>query len=411
MTSRGPAVAWLLAAGTSLLVAAGLILLALTLDQPPEGGWGFRGFPAIFAIGSGVVGWLIMVRQPSNRIGLVLAFGGLLNGAQLFLTEYAAAGLRQSLPASNVAAWVNAFIWVPTLALMAGATPLLFPDGRFPSPRWRGAGWMLAIGAIWVTAIIAVYPSALDTTRLVQRVIRVPIDDAILNSLSYVGLVILSFGVVLSAGSLVLRWRRSSGVVREQLKWLAASATLVAATMWLSVIPGPITNGIFIFAIGTVPIAVGIAVLRYRLYEIDTVISRTLVYGALTAILTGAFAGIQRLLQAVFVGATGNESDAAIVITTLVLATSFAPLKREIEKFVDQRFTDTSSSPATAATSTAAAGAQGPSNGSGGAVTAWPADIEVVLRRVVREEIRDAFAEATPVLGATSETTDIARTQ
>jgi hypothetical protein len=388
----------LLAAGTALLVAAGLILLALTLDQPPQGGWGFRGFPTIFAIGSGVVGWLIMVRQPSNRIGLVLAFVGLLNGAQLFLTEYASAGLHQSLPASNVAAWVNAFIWVPTLTLMAGATTLLFPDGRLPSPRWRLAGWMLAIGAILVTAIIAVYPNALNTPRLVQRVIKVPIDDSTLNNLAYVGIGILGIGIVLSAGSLLLRWRRSKGVVREQLKWLAASAVLVAITMWLSVLPSPVANAIFIFAIGTVPISVGIAVLRHRLYDIDTVISRTLVYGALTAILTGAFAALQRLLQAVFVGATGNESDAAIVITTLVLATSFAPLKREIEKFVERRFKDTSASRAGVSANPDAAARSGSSNGSSGTMTAWPADIEVILRRVVREEIRDALADAASVL-------------
>lgn len=409
-TSRGSAAAWLLAASTALLVAAGLILLALTLEQPPQGGWGFRGFPAIFAIGSGVVGWLIMVRQPSNRIGLVLAFGGLLNGAQLFLTEYAAAGLHESLPASNVAAWINAFIWVPTLTLMAGATPLLFPDGRLPSPRWRVAGGLLAIGSISVLAAIAVYPDALNTTRLVKRVIQVPIDDSTVNNLSYVGIAVLGIGIVLSAGSLLLRWRRSSGVVREQLKWLAASAALVAVTMWLSILPNPVANAVFIVAIGTVPIAVGIAVLRHRLYDIDTVISRTLVYGALTAILTGAFAALQRLLQAVFVGATGNESDAAIVITTLVLATSFAPLKREIEKFVDRRFKDTSASRTGVSAATASAGTSGSSNGADGAGAAWPADIEVVLRRVVREEIRDALAEAAPGLAAPVEPATSTRT-
>lgn len=392
MTSRGPALAWLLAAGTSLLVAAGLILLALTLDAPPQGGWGFRGFPAIFAIGSGVVGWLIMVRQPSNRIGLVLAFVGLLNGGQLFLTEYASAGLHQSLPASNVAAWVNGFIWVPTLALMAGATPLLFPDGRLPSPRWRLAGLMLAIGSILVAGAIALYPDALNTPRFVKRVIEVPIDDSTLNNMAYAGIGVLGVGIVLSAGSLLLRWRRSRGVVREQLKWLALSAALVAATMWLSILPNALANAAFIVAIGTVPIAVGIAVLRYRLYEIDTVISRTLVYGALTAILTGAFAALQRLLQAVFVGATGNESDAAVVITTLILATSFAPLKREIEKFVERRFKDTS------ATRTPGASAAGltSTNGAGVRAAAFPADFEVVLRRVVREEIRDALESARP---------------
>src|SRR6185503_2686283 len=160
-SSSSNRLATLLAAIAIAETAAGLLLLVLTIDNPPRGGWGFRGFPAIFVLGSTTVGWLIMVRRPDNRIGLLLALVGVLNGAQLFLTEYAALATRVALPAGALAGWLNAFVWPPTLALMAGAIPLVFPDGHLPSPRWRPVAWLMAASAGLVIAIIAVYPDAL----------------------------------------------------------------------------------------------------------------------------------------------------------------------------------------------------------------------------------------------------------
>ncbi len=378
MEPRSTRLAWVIATGTGTFAVAGLTLLFLTLDHPPEGGWGFRGFPIIFTLAAGPLGWLIMRRRPDNRIGVLLSLGGLLSAAQLFLTEYAAAGTRVSLPASNVAALVNAFIWVPGVSLIAGAIPLVFPDGHLPSPRWRPVVLLMVASVILLCGIIAAFPSAIDTVRVVRRDFRLPIADATLNQAAYVFLIGLGISIIASGTSLFLRWRQSTGVVRQQLKWLALSIALVVATMWVSVVPGPVTAAIFIAAIGTVPVAVGIAVLRYRLYEIDAVISRTLVFGALTAILTGAFAAIQKLLQTVFVSVTGNESDAATIITTLILATSFAPLKKALEKLAERRFGD--------------------HLGGSGAATARAAgqpvpDLEAVLRRVIREEVRAALAD------------------
>jgi hypothetical protein len=212
-----------------------------------------------------------------------------------------------------------------------------------------------------------------------------PIADATLNQASYIVLSGLGIAIVASGASLFLRWRHSIGVVREQLKWLALSIGLVVSTMWLSIIPGIVPSAIFIGAVATVPVAVGVAVLRYRLYEIDAVINRTLVYGALTAILTGAFAALQKLLQAVFVSATGNESDAATVITTLVLATSFAPLKKALETFAEHRLGERAAR--SIATRTASAPEPGPGEPSG-------TDLETLLRRVVREELRAARTSA-----------------
>lgn len=375
---------------TALFTLAGLTILALTLDAPPAGGWGFRGFPAIYAVIGGVLGWLIMTRRPDNRIGLLIALIGLLGGAQLFMTEYAAAGVHQSLPGSNILAAINAAIWVPSVSILGGAIPLLFPDGRLPSPRWRPVAWLMAISGSTLVGILFAFPNAVDTPREVDRLIRLPIDDATLNSASYVALSGLAISVVGAAASVIRRWRHASGIVREQLKWLAASVALAVATMWLSVVPNVLLNAIFIFALGSVLIAVGIAVLRYRLYEIDAVINRSLVFGALAAILTGAFAALQKLLQEVFVAVTGNESDAATVITTLVLATSFVPLRKAIEKVVERRIT-----------SLAPALADGTAGDASDAMTS-PEDpdaepLEALLRRVVREELRAAREIERPV--------------
>jgi uncharacterized membrane protein len=203
-------------------------------------------------------------------------------------------------------------------------------------------------------------------------------------SLSYAA---IGIGVIAAFGSLWLRWRRSTGVEREQLKWLAWAGGLVVVMIPITFLPFKVVQVIFILVLALVPLAIGIAVLRYRLYEIDAVISRTLVYGALTAILAGLFAGVQRLLQGVFVAATGNESDAALVITTLVLATAFAPLKAWLERLVAHRFKEPPAGPALALVPVLGEPADGPTP------AIAPDELESMLRRVVRDELATAMAQ------------------
>lgn len=269
---------------------------------------------------------------------------------------------------------------------MAGALPLLFPDGHLLSARWRIAAAFLTIGVVGLIATIVLYPGTLDTPRPVQSPFPKWADDATLNRLSYGFLIVMAAGIVGGGISLILRWQQSSGVVREQLKWLALAVALVVLAMPLSISIQPIPTAIFIAAIATIPLAIGLAVLRYRLYEIDAFISRTVVFGALTAVLTGLFAALQKLFQTVFVAATGNESDAALVITTLILATAFTPLKRSIERTVERRLSDgrvRGAAPASVAMGDRARPSGDP---------AWdPSDLETMLRRVVREEVRAAM--------------------
>jgi hypothetical protein len=380
-TDRRKALANILAGSAIAVTLAGLLLLVLTVNTPPRGGWGFRGFPAIFVLGSTSIGWLIMVRRPDNRIGLVLALIGLLNALQLFLTEYAAQATRTGLPGATLAGLVNASIWVPTLALMAGGVPLLFPDGSLASPRWRPVGWAHGTergsvdldhhalsrraghATFRAAAVRHAHPGCDHEYRRLRgpcrarrghRRRRVEPHPALASS----------------------NRRRSRAAEVARL-----SVAFVVATMWLAIVPNPLAVALFIVAIGTVPLAVGVAVLRYHLYDIDTVISRTLVFGLLTAVLTGLFAGMQRLFQAIFVGVTGNESDAAIVITTLVLAAGFAPMKSALERFVSRRFASSASGPSSSSSAVAGGPELGP-------------DLEAALRRVVREEMRTALGLA-----------------
>jgi hypothetical protein len=190
--------------------------------------------------------------------------------------------------------------------------------------------------------------------------------------------------IVAAIGSVWLRWRRAAGVEREQLKWLAWAGGLVVITIPLSVLPFVAAQAAFILAIALVPLAIGIAILRYRLYDIDTVIARTLVYGLLTAVLAGLFAGLQRLLQGVFVSVTGNESDAAWAITALVLAASFSPLKASLERIVSRRLGDERRQATPTGAPSEAPRTTGPDD---------PDEaLEDAIRRIVREELAAALA-------------------
>lgn len=361
-----------LALTTALLTLAGLGLLFLTLDRPFDG-WGFRGFPAIFAAENATIGWLIMVRRPDNRIGILLAIAGLVSGLQVFATEYAGADPALGLPLADWVAWVNAYIWVVPLTVTAGVIPLAFPDGALPSSRWWPVAWLLGIGSAGVALTIAIAPASLGTGADITPPFEISADPALVNALSNVSYGVLLAGIAGAAGSLLWRWRRATGLVREQLKWLAWAGAIVVLVAPVTFLPYFFVELAFIAAVALLPVGVGIAVLRYRLYEIDTVIGQTLVFAVLTALLAGLFAALQRVLQSVFVAATGNESDAALVITTLVLATTFAPLKKALERVVERRFK----------ASGAAARAAGLRADDDGA----PEELEAMLRRVLREEL------------------------
>jgi hypothetical protein len=326
-----------LALGTT---AVALALAIANRDATPDPTWGFRAFPALFALSFTIVGYVVATQRSQNRIGWLLLGLGAASGLQLLSEQYAlddAYGLAR-LPGAPLVAWFDGWIWVPEVTTALCVIPALFPDGRPLSKRWRALLWATAMVAALATLAFAFGPAALANTGLNNplSIGRLGPDSPILIG-SFVALTACG---VASVASLGLRFRRAQGDEHEQLKWFTFAASLVALA-FLLLIPTDQAKPVqvlLIMTIALVPVAIGIAILRYRLYEIDTLINRSLVYGALTALLAGVFVATQTLLQRLFVAATGSSSDLAVVLTLFVVATAIAPLRARLQVMVDRRF-------------------------------------------------------------------------
>jgi len=318
------------------LVLAELWMIAVTLDRPTPDQWGFRGFEAVLALSFGSVGALIAARRPDSRIGWLILGLSVVTGIQGVVDQYPvlAEVATPPLAAGEAVRWVAAWIWViPSVAFMT-LLPLLFPDGHLLSPRWRLAV-LLALAAIAVqigSIVLATQP--LGPLPPTQN--PAPYFERIGPRMA-IGYVIQLAAVAVAATSAVLRYRRARGEVRQQIKWVAYAVVLVpfgaAAGFSGSFLGQVLLIGTAFFAAA----AIAIAIMRYRLYEIDLIINRTLVYGALSAVLAGVYTASITLSQRVFMAVTGERSDAAIVLTTLIVAATFTPLKARLQSIVDAR--------------------------------------------------------------------------
>jgi hypothetical protein len=242
---------------------------------------------------------------------------------------------------AEAAAWIYSWVWVPALGVIV-FLPLLFPNGRLPSPRWRPFAWLTVLLAAVGTIMAAISPGP-----GVGLSIRNPLGIESLPDLNEQLQALMFALIFVAAASLVWRMRYAGGVERQQIKWvayagaLAGGASLPTYTIleavdlrWLHMVGYvPALIGI----IG-VPLAVGIAILRYRLYEIDILINRTLVYSSLTATLVALYFGVILVLQRLFVVLTGEKSTLAVVASTLLIAALFNPFRRRIQRVVDRRF-------------------------------------------------------------------------
>ena len=296
-----------------------------------------------------IVGALIASRHPTNPVGWIcLAIG-------LFWTLIF---LGDSIPGSGpypvtIDALTQA-IWVPPVGLLGIYLILLFPDGKLPSRRWRPLAWLSGVVMVLASLGITFAPGPLEG----HPGVRNPFGLEAAPWLATAGIVILPLlplCMIASALSLLMRYRRSGGEEREQIKWIAFAASVVVLLYLITMVSSlmfplgiwfaagtPLWLGILqqaaIVSFAAVPIAVGFAVLKYRLYDIDLVINRTLVYGPLTATLVALyFLGIV-VLQRVFVALSGQKSTLAVVASTLLIAALFNPLRRRIQSFIDRRF-------------------------------------------------------------------------
>ena len=350
MSTRTAAwIAWSLCAVSVALMALALALLLLSGSAalPSELGslWGTAVQITVdFALP--ILGGLIASRRPDNLIGWIVCAAAVANAMDYFADGYATYALLaepNSLPGGLVTAWVSN--WVPMLAL--GLLPfflLLFPTGRLPSRRWRPVAVFAVLVYVVLPVGYAVLPGPLITFPSVENPLGH--EGAAGEIVPGVGQVsawmLFVLTSLISLVSLVLRFRRSRREERQQIKWVAYAAALIAAYLLVDSIFGealdpisPILSAIFF---GSLWVAIGVAILKYRLYNIDLLINRTLVYGSLTAILAAVYFGGIVVLQRLFVVLTGGKSTLAVVASTLVIAALFNPLRRRIQSFIDRRF-------------------------------------------------------------------------
>jgi hypothetical protein len=246
-----------------------------------------------------------------------------------------------------MAVWVTVWLWVPTLALCAFLL-LLFPDGRLPGSGWRWLARLCVLLALVGTALAAFSPGPLVSITSIHIQNPLGIDSLPNREVVVRSLQALLFALVLvGAGSMLVRLRRARGVERQQIKWLAYAAVTTAGGAILThvvsrAMDAPwLERGGFVILIGGVmgvPVSMGIAILRYRLYEIDLTINRTLIYGSLTATLALFYFGSVTTLQYLLSLLTGQGNTLAIVASTLAIAALFNPLRSRIQGFIDRRF-------------------------------------------------------------------------
>jgi uncharacterized membrane protein YhdT len=340
--------AWALCALSLALTALSLLLFILNFSYPNTHlyePWLDNTLTAVFYP---TVGAIVASRRPENPVGWLLCLYGLVISISYFCAEYAIYALLaepNSLPAAEVLVWIVSWM----LSIIVGLPAflyLLFPTGRLPSRRWRWVAWLIA-----ALVLAGVITSAFSSGALmgVLGPIRNPLGIEGFTGV-YKALLYFISPVALSAVvlSVFMRLRRAAGVERQQIKWFAyAAAASVMATSLAYLVPGVIDTPLWFERMGfalniafipAIPIAIGIAILRYRLYDIDRIINRTLVYGALSATLVALYFGGIVMLQRVFVLLTGQQSTLAVVASTLLIAALFTPLRQLIQGFIDRRF-------------------------------------------------------------------------
>lgn len=326
----------------AFLVLVGLALI-LSGREAAYSGWGFRGFPSLLSVPFAVTGIFILNRFPRHGIGWVFLALGLASAVQGVLFEYMLYSLvlyPGELPGGLQVAWLLEWYWVSIIFLIA-LILLLFPSGRLPTPAWRRYIWGTVAAMALFAGVMAVTPGPMDSSfggldnPYGLEALR-PIDELVFAASAMVMLV--AFGPPVA--SLFRRFRQAKGIERQQYKWFVYAAFL---NLVASIISGP-TNQlwlqmVFIVAILLLPIALAFAVMRYRLFDIDIIIRRTLQYGLLSGMIVLLYYGGVILLQAglgVFTGV--GESPIVTVITTLFIAALFNPLRLRVQDFVDRRF-------------------------------------------------------------------------
>jgi hypothetical protein len=329
---------------TAVAVVLGIVLLVrliaegeIVIDTYAAGG-------LALGISFGVMGWLIASRRPENAIGWIFLLIALTQSVGVTADAAAHYGFvvdPGSVPFAAEWAWVSQWAWAPGFVLLITFAVLLFPDGRPPSPRWRVVGWLAAgiLGLLIIPVAIAAWPVR-GVDLIVDREALSTGFFATAVQLQFLGVLLIPVAGVASIASMVVRFRRSTGVERQQLKWFTYAAipevAFVVSSAFINYEGLAGLLGAIVLA-PLLPVAAGLAILRYRLYEIDRIVSRTISYATVTGILAVVFVVVIVGLQAVLARFTSGQT-LPVAISTLAVFALFQPLLRRVRRAVDRRF-------------------------------------------------------------------------
>jgi hypothetical protein len=304
------------------------------------------------------LGILLSYRRPENVISWLIVVVALMRQTSWIHIVAEILLVRGIQPTFGLLFWGNLWYWLSALTYTLFAfVIILFPTGRLPSPRWRPAAWLLGLQTALTAGLILFlsydlyqFFSGIEgnqvTIPLTPLVTSGPLARTLhirpISELTYfivvLALIALTM-VLLGLWSQISQYRHGDSVIRQQIKWVIYAVVLWAlALILIIIIPGDVSQVVLIFVSLLLPIAIAIPILRYRLYDIDLIIRRTLVYGALTVLLAIIYFASVTLLQSLVSTISGQESPLIIVISTLVIAALFAPLRRRVQGFIDRRF-------------------------------------------------------------------------
>ncbi|MDQ6873646.1 MAG: hypothetical protein M3042_01080 [Actinomycetota bacterium] len=332
---------WLLWALSMVLLAAGLWLAGIQAagsSSPGFPGWGAVSLNVLAFAGVGAV---IASRRPENAIGWLFVAVGAASALQLVTAEYATYNhyvLRDRLWGTAATAWVSQV----SVAALFGVLPfvlMLFPDGHLLSHRWRLAAWLAGAAAICSVVAVAIKPGVLGNTVGIPNPLAVSAHGAALRLLDVLSGLPQLVCLLLGVGSLVIRWRRGGAEQREQLKWVSFAAAagfggILVGTLLIPVAGELPSQVAWTVGPAALPVAAGVSVLRYRLYDIDRIISRTVSYALITGLLVAVYVGLVTAVTRV----TPSGNSLGVAASTLAVAGLFQPVRRRVQAIVDRRF-------------------------------------------------------------------------
>jgi hypothetical protein len=336
--------AWALAGLTVLTLAAGFWLAELVWstgwEPRPSNPIAIVGAIILVTVSAATVGAFLASRRPRHPVGGLLLGVGLTLNLSLLVQAYVKYGLLARPGALPGARYLAGFTYstVPIWLSCAGFVLLLTPTGSLPSPRWRWWARLAAVAPVVVVLGSVVQPDPLAPDYR-GNPLAIPALGRVLVVPAVAGVVVVLVALLVGAGSLVVRFRRARGVERQQLRWLAVGAALAAGLLLVAVVAGVLAKDEVVFVslalgVALLPLATGAAVLRYRLYDLDRIISRTLAYGLLTVLLGGGYAGVVLGLGQLL----GRDSSLVVAVATLAVAALFQPARRHVQQVVDRRF-------------------------------------------------------------------------